>query len=394
PGGRCTPGARRSNTWPRPTPDTRTTTAPGPCDAGGHRPGRVTGRCGVGQNARRAPSGTGDGNSVRRGGSPIPSGDGPGRARPPGGRRAHGSARSRPRRRRAPGRRLRRAAERGAAAPVPDARPGGRPPGRLRAGARRALAGRRLLAEPRHVLHHLGRRGGPAADGREPRQEHDRQGRVPADRGDRIALRANPRRPVALARRAEHRGLLHHRLQRGGHARRPGAEVAVAGAPEGRRRRRLPAQPGVRAGPDLLGEVRPLLRRGAAPGPLEQGATGLRPHQLRGHVDENTIGVVGILGVTYTCDYEPIAGLAAELDAIQHDTGLDVPLHVDAASGGFVAPFCQPGLEWDFRLERVASINASGHKYGLAPLGVGWAVWRTADLLPEDLVFRVDYLGG
>src|SRR5690606_9864056 len=128
--------------------------------------------------------------------------------------------------------------------------------------------------------------------------------------------------------------------------------------------------------------------------PLEQGATGLRPHQLRGHVDENTIGVVGILGVTYTCDYEPIAGLAAELDAIQHDTGLDVPLHVDAASGGFGAPFCQAGLEWDFRLERVASMNASGHKYGLAPLGVGWAVWRTADLLPEDLVFRVDYLGG
>ncbi|MFW5420725.1 glutamate decarboxylase [Nocardiopsis sp. CNT-189] len=128
--------------------------------------------------------------------------------------------------------------------------------------------------------------------------------------------------------------------------------------------------------------------------PLEQGETGLRPHRLRAHVDENTIGVVGILGVTYTCDYEPIAGLAAELDAIQRDTGVDVPLHVDAASGGFVAPFCQTGLEWDFRLERVASINASGHKYGLAPLGVGWAVWRTADLLPEDLVFRVDYLGG
>ncbi|WP_017595261.1 glutamate decarboxylase [Nocardiopsis potens] len=128
--------------------------------------------------------------------------------------------------------------------------------------------------------------------------------------------------------------------------------------------------------------------------PLEEGETGLRPHQLRAYVDENTIGVVGILGVTYTCDYEPIAGLAAELDAIQQDTGLDVPLHVDAASGGFVAPFCDPGLEWDFRLERVASINASGHKYGLAPLGVGWAVWRTADLLPDDLVFQVDYLGG
>jgi glutamate decarboxylase len=128
--------------------------------------------------------------------------------------------------------------------------------------------------------------------------------------------------------------------------------------------------------------------------PLEPDATGLRPHQLRHHVDENTIGVVAILGVTYTCDYEPVADIAAELDAIQRDTGLDVPIHVDAASGGFIAPFVQPELVWDFRLSRVASINASGHKYGLAPLGVGWAVWRTLDLLPPELAFRVDYLGG
>jgi glutamate decarboxylase len=128
--------------------------------------------------------------------------------------------------------------------------------------------------------------------------------------------------------------------------------------------------------------------------PLEAGATGLRPHQLREHVDENTVGVVAILGVTYTCDYEPVAEIAAELDAIEADTGLDIPIHVDAASGGFVAPFVQPDLVWDFRVRRVSSINASGHKYGLAPLGVGWAVWRSADLLPEDLVFRVDYLGG
>ena len=128
--------------------------------------------------------------------------------------------------------------------------------------------------------------------------------------------------------------------------------------------------------------------------PILPDATGLRPEQLRAVVDENTIGVVGILGVTYTCDYEPIKELAAELDAIQKDTGLDIPLHVDAASGGFVAPFLQPDLEWDFRVPRVASINASGHKYGMAPLGVGWVVWRTPDLLPEDLVFRVSYLGG
>lgn len=128
--------------------------------------------------------------------------------------------------------------------------------------------------------------------------------------------------------------------------------------------------------------------------PLEEGATGLRPHQLRAHVDEHTIGVVAILGVTYTCDYEPVAELAAELDAVQRDTGLDVPLHVDAASGGFVAPFVHPDVVWDFRLERVASVNASGHKYGMAPLGVGWVVWRHRDLLPEELVFDVDYLGG
>ncbi|MGW7192891.1 glutamate decarboxylase, partial [Streptomyces sp. NPDC054838] len=128
--------------------------------------------------------------------------------------------------------------------------------------------------------------------------------------------------------------------------------------------------------------------------PLEPGATGLRPHQLAEYVDENTIGVVAILGVTYTCVYEPVAEISAELDRIQAERGWDVPIHVDGASGGFVAPFLHPEVVWDFSLPRVASINASGHKYGLAPLGVGWIVWRTADLLPADLVFDVDYLGG
>ncbi|MEU9714292.1 glutamate decarboxylase [Streptomyces sp. NPDC047976] len=128
--------------------------------------------------------------------------------------------------------------------------------------------------------------------------------------------------------------------------------------------------------------------------PLEPGATGLRPHQLAEYVDENTIGVVAILGVTYTCDYEPVAEIAAALDRIQAEHGWDVPVHVDAASGGFVAPFLHPDTVWDFRLPRVASVNTSGHKYGLAPLGVGWIVWRTADLLPSQLVFDVDYLGG
>ncbi|WP_172388029.1 glutamate decarboxylase [Streptomyces sp. MNP-20] len=128
--------------------------------------------------------------------------------------------------------------------------------------------------------------------------------------------------------------------------------------------------------------------------PLEKGATGLRPHQLREYVDENTIGVVAILGVTFTCDYEPVREITAELDLIQADTGLDIPVHVDAASGGFIAPFLDPGLVWDFRLPRVASINASGHKYGMAPLGVGWVIWRSAELLPQELIFKVNYLGG
>ena len=89
-----------------------------------------------------------------------------------------------------------------------------------------------------------------------------------------------------------------------------------------------------------------------------------------------------------------MAELAKELDAIQRDTGLDIPLHVDGASGGFIAPFIQPELVWDFRIERVKSINSSGHKYGLSPLGVGWVVWRSKEDLPEELVFNVDYLGG
>jgi glutamate decarboxylase len=111
-------------------------------------------------------------------------------------------------------------------------------------------------------------------------------------------------------------------------------------------------------------------------------------------VDENTIGVVPTLGVTFTGQYEPVAEVAAALDDLQARTGLDVPIHVDGASGGFVAPFCDPDLAWDFRLPRVRSINASGHKFGLAPLGVGWVVWRSADDLPNELIFDVNYLGG
>ncbi|BBG02031.1 glutamate decarboxylase [Pseudonocardia saturnea] len=110
--------------------------------------------------------------------------------------------------------------------------------------------------------------------------------------------------------------------------------------------------------------------------------------------DENTIGVVAVLGSTFDGSYEPVEALCAALDDLQERTGLDVPVHVDGASGAMVAPFCDPDLVWDFRLARVASINTSGHKYGLVHPGVGWAVWRDTAALPEDLVFRVNYLGG
>lgn len=110
--------------------------------------------------------------------------------------------------------------------------------------------------------------------------------------------------------------------------------------------------------------------------------------------DENTIGVVGILGSTYDGSYEPIAELCAALDDYAATSGHDIPVHVDAASGGFVAPFLQPDLEWDFRLARVASVNASGHKFGLVYPGVGWVLWRDQDALPEELVFYTNYLGG
>jgi glutamate decarboxylase len=110
--------------------------------------------------------------------------------------------------------------------------------------------------------------------------------------------------------------------------------------------------------------------------------------------DENTIGVVAILGSTFDGSYEPVKGLAAALERLESDRGLYVPIHVDAASGGFVAPFLQPELEWDFRVSRVQSINASGHKYGLVYPGVGWAIWRDKDALPQELIFDVNYLGG
>jgi glutamate decarboxylase len=128
--------------------------------------------------------------------------------------------------------------------------------------------------------------------------------------------------------------------------------------------------------------------------PMEGDRYHLMPEQATAACDENTIGVVAVLGSTFDGSYEPVKDIAAALDRLESDTGLYVPMHVDGASGGFVAPFLQPDIEWDFRIPRVQSINASGHKYGLVYPGVGWAVWREKSALPQDLIFDVNYLGG
>ncbi|MBC2874280.1 MULTISPECIES: glutamate decarboxylase [Streptomyces] len=128
--------------------------------------------------------------------------------------------------------------------------------------------------------------------------------------------------------------------------------------------------------------------------PMEGDRYHLTPETAVELCDENTIGVVAVLGSTFDGGYEPVAGIAAALDGLRDRTGLDIPVHVDAASGGMIAPFLDPDLEWDFRLPRVASINTSGHKFGLVMPGVGWALWRDREALPDDLVFHVNYLGG
>ena len=128
--------------------------------------------------------------------------------------------------------------------------------------------------------------------------------------------------------------------------------------------------------------------------PIEEGRLQLNAEEALKLVDENTIGVVAILGSTFDGSYEPVKEIAEALDELAASGGPDVPVHVDAASGGFVAPFIDPELEWDFRVSRVRSINSSGHKYGLVYPGVGWVIWRNPEDLPDDLVFHVNYLGG
>jgi glutamate decarboxylase len=128
--------------------------------------------------------------------------------------------------------------------------------------------------------------------------------------------------------------------------------------------------------------------------PMAPGRYMMDAASMLERVDENTIMVVPTLGVTYTGAYEPVEEMSKALDTLQAERGLDIGIHVDAASGGFLAPFCAPEVAFDFRLPRVKSISASGHKFGLAPLGVGWVVFRDAAELPDDLIFHVNYLGG
>ncbi len=128
--------------------------------------------------------------------------------------------------------------------------------------------------------------------------------------------------------------------------------------------------------------------------PMRPDQYTLHPDDVEAQIDENTIAVGAVVGTTFIGETDPIAEINDLLVRIKAEKGWDIPLHVDGASGGFIAPFAHPDELWDFRLEQVASINASGHKYGLVYPGVGWLVFRDKSYLPEDLVFSVNYLGG
>ncbi|TDG02137.1 glutamate decarboxylase [Paraburkholderia guartelaensis] len=128
--------------------------------------------------------------------------------------------------------------------------------------------------------------------------------------------------------------------------------------------------------------------------PLKPGNYRLTADELEKYVDENTIAVVAIAGQTFTGEDDDIQGIHDWLDAYEARTGISIPMHIDGASGGFVNPFLYPDYRWDFRLPRVQSINASGHKYGLTPPGLGWVIFRQRSVFNEDLVFYVNYLGG
>ncbi len=127
--------------------------------------------------------------------------------------------------------------------------------------------------------------------------------------------------------------------------------------------------------------------------PLQRGKYTIGPDDVAEHIDENTIGVAAVLGTTFTGHKDDIVGINDLLVGIKNERGLDVPLHVDGASGGFVWPFLYPDSPWDFRLEQVRSINVSGHKFGLVYPGIGWLIFREKSDLAPELVFEENYLG-
>src|SRR3954447_17638402 len=127
--------------------------------------------------------------------------------------------------------------------------------------------------------------------------------------------------------------------------------------------------------------------------PLQPGKYTIGPEDVEPHVDENTIGVAAVVGTTFTGHSDDVVGINDFLVELKEEKGLDVPLHIDGASGAFVWPFLYPHSEWDFRLEQVRSINASGHKFGLVYPGIGWLIFREKSDLAEDLVFYENYLG-
>ncbi len=127
--------------------------------------------------------------------------------------------------------------------------------------------------------------------------------------------------------------------------------------------------------------------------PLHPERFTISAEEVMQRVDDNTICVVGVLGTSYTFDYDPISDINAALVDYRHKTGLDIPLHVDGASGAFIAPFLNPEIQWDFRLEQVRTINTSGHKYGLVYPGIGWALWRDEADIPASLVTETNVLG-
>jgi len=128
--------------------------------------------------------------------------------------------------------------------------------------------------------------------------------------------------------------------------------------------------------------------------PLKPGNYRLTAEDLDKYVDENTIAVVAIAGQTFTGEDDDFQAIHDWLDSYEERTGISIPMHIDGASGGFVNPFLYPDYKWDFRLPRVQSINASSHKYGLTPPGLGWIIFRERKVFNAELVFYVNYLGG